>query len=188
MLAYDESDILSNRTQSAGDSYDAINMLCQNHESVVLCPCSTEAAPLSVTVDIVDVVGTSRIKNGRIESHRDSNDETLTPQDDMALGDRSTGHFWSDSKRKIRFHSSGDCEVDTSESLPLQKLRMKVSSSVTYKICDVNPQGCSEDTWGFVTAEYVQKFCYASFYGAVEDQGYIRLFTQPLDDAEQSMA
>ena len=39
-----------NRTRSGGDSYYCMDTLCSNHELVVLCPSSSEADPLRITV------------------------------------------------------------------------------------------------------------------------------------------
>ena len=45
----------ADRTRSGGDSYYCVEKLCENHDLVALCPLSSEAEPLKITISLTDL-------------------------------------------------------------------------------------------------------------------------------------
>lgn len=147
-----------NRTQSGGDMYDAVLMLCDNPELVVLCPESTEAEPIQISISLIDP------KTNHLET-----------KDDSAA-------IWPESSLKMRRHRRVQSSSIAMKAVDQAKkqLQVKVHVSTTYKICDANPQGEGFDDWAVIDASFTQSFTYASFYGAIAEVGLVHLTTHQL--------
>ncbi|RHY31828.1 hypothetical protein DYB32_008258 [Aphanomyces invadans] len=157
-----------NRTQSGGDTYEAVEFLYHNPTLNVLCPNQLEADPLEINVFLHDPCPAV---------------SQYVPETDL------TDHWCRDSaweelaegRPASSLHLFGKEQRVAAEDPPLlvfagKKMHITIVASTSYKVCDLNPQGNSDDdTWAVVDAVFEQSFVYVPCYGVLEGKGSVRV-------------
>jgi hypothetical protein len=144
--------VACNRTQSGGDSYDALELLLGNRDLVVLCPSGREAAPLRVNVRRCELPSGSVSADVDIEVQ-----ESETSTKYVTKG----GDLKSSIRDKIR---------------TVAGLKISVEASTSYKVCNADPQGDGVDDWAQVEAVFQQNFILAgNCADAIRGQGFVTL-------------
>ncbi|CAK4096070.1 unnamed protein product [Aphanomyces euteiches] len=177
-----------NRTQSGGDTYEAVDFLYHNPTLNVLCPHELEAEPLEINVFLHD----SCPAVSQYVPETDTTDHW--PSSRESLGRRS-GHVRHFSGGAIPSIADDSGELAKSGSLNLfgkdhpsrvedpplllfagKKMHIAIVASTSYKVCDLNPQGdVQDDTWVVIDAVYKQSFVYAPHFGLLEGKGCVTI-------------
>ncbi|KAF0697906.1 Aste57867_11438 [Aphanomyces stellatus] len=176
-----------NRTQSGGDTYEAVEFLYHNPALNVLCPHQLEAEPLEINVYLHDACPSVT----QYEPDVDATDHWRE-----SVGSNGGGH--------VRHYSGGSIPIaptvfedtmdgvtkasplhlfgkDQREDPPLlvfagKKMHISIVASTSYKVCDLNPQGhMDDDTWAVIDAVFEQAFVYVPQYGVLEGKGSVRV-------------
>ncbi|RHY41712.1 hypothetical protein DYB34_004921 [Aphanomyces astaci] len=176
-LAIVRSLLLScNRTQSGGDTYEAVEFLYHNPSLNVLCPNQLEADPLEINVFLHDPcpavshTGGPRSSGGGHVRHLSGGAIATAAVDDLTEG-----------KSASALHLFGKDQRVAAEEPPLlvfagKKMHITIVASTSYKVCDLNPQGNSDDdTWAVLDAVFQQSFVYVPCYGVLEGKGSVRV-------------
>lgn len=151
----------------------------------MICPSSLQVAPMNISVRLEEVetalpVCTSPTKTPQIEkSERKTYRHKYSSSADLAsmanaLAGRIKDDFCINSSKTSTKTSKCEASIPVVQGHTLQ-LQISVQACTAYNICDADPQGDSMDTWASIEATFAQGFTYASFYGAVPDEGSINL-------------
>ncbi|ETV93158.1 hypothetical protein H310_12767 [Aphanomyces invadans] len=182
-----------NRTQSGGDTYEAVEFLYHNPTLNVLCPNQLEADPLEINVFLHDPCPA-------VSQYVPETDLTDHWCRDSGMARAATGghvrHFsggsiptspgsaWeelAEGRPASSLHLFGKEQRVAAEDPPLlvfagKKMHITIVASTSYKVCDLNPQGNSDDdTWAVVDAVFEQSFVYVPCYGVLEGKGSVRV-------------
>uniref|UniRef100_A0A7S3JPM7 Uncharacterized protein n=1 Tax=Aureoumbra lagunensis TaxID=44058 RepID=A0A7S3JPM7_9STRA len=196
------------RTFSGGDAYACVHALCPG-EHAVLCPLSTSASPLEISVSICQSSQPSVSRNDDdIKGHRRTkSDGTRAPHSSKETrAHRFIASFTSSPQRSESFSRTVSSPLTSSlasshhnyptmleialdefqtNSQPIfnknqpPRIDIALRATTDYKICTTNPQDLPSDTWLLVRAVWSRTF---SIFGESTNGAHSFIASEPYVD------